>query len=230
MAAIENIGSSTATTTAVDGDVITRLITPQDKMMEHRAKLWQETLDGLYNYRYKFGDTVQGKELSQKKIGKVNSLFSDVVRYELGLKHDDKEAIVLDEPYTDAVEYRRKVLEKKRITNPAGEPMHIYQDHNQEFHFVDECRNGGIGIGLEELKHFVTNYKQYCDVNKHAYVPAYLCIFGYKIPINIPDEDIVEKDIPSEEEMTKAYVQTLKKTQTLITDFFKRYPDMEPTK
>ena len=30
--------------------------------------------------------------------------------------------------------------------------------------------------------------------------------------------------------MTKAYVQTLKKTQTLITDFFKRYPDMEPTK
>ena len=49
------------------------------------------------------------------------------------------------------------------------------------------------GIGLEELKHFVTNYKQYCDVNRHAYIPAYLCIFGYKIPININDEEIAAK-------------------------------------
>ena len=60
--------------------------------------------------------------------------------------------------------------------------MHIYQDRNQEFRFVDECRNGGVGIGLEELKHFVTNYKQYCDMNKHAYVPAYSASLGTRFP------------------------------------------------
>ena len=106
--------------------------------------------------------------------------------------------------------------------------MHIYQDCNQEFHFVDEYRNGGVGIGLDELKHFVTNYKQYCNVNRHAYIPAYLCIFRYKIPININDEKIAAKDMPTEEGMIKACVQTLKATQTLITEFFKRYPNMEP--
>ena len=75
-----------------------------------------------------------------------------------------------------------------------------------------------------------TETMEYCDVNRHAYIPAYLCVFGYKIPIYIPDEEIAEKDMPTEEDMTNAYVQTLKKTQTLITDFFKRYPDMEPRK
>ena len=76
----------------------------------------------------------------------------------------------------------------------------------------------------------MTNYKQYCDVNPHAYIPAYLCIFGYKIPINISDEEIAAKNMPTEESMIKAYVQTLQITQILITEFFKRYPNMEPHK
>ena len=184
----------------------------------------------MANYKYKFGDTVRGKHLAEEKIVKVNQIFGDIIKYELGLKPDDTEAKIPTEAHMDPVEYRRKILEKKRISNPAGEPMHIYQDHNQEFCFVDEHRNGGVGIGIEELKHFVTNYKQYCDVNHHAYIPAYLCIFGYKIPININDEEIAAKDMPTEEDMIKAYVQTLKTTQTLITEFFKRYPNMEPHK
>ena len=128
----------------------------------------------------------------------------------------------------DPVEYRCKILEKKRICNAAGEPLHIYKDHNDEFRFVDEYRNNGVGIGLEELKHFVNNYSHYCDVYKHAYIPAYLCIFGYKIPINIDDDEIANKDMTIEDDMTNAYVKTLKKTQTLITDFFAKYKEMEP--
>ena len=209
-------------------EVITRMVTPQDKLMEYQAKAWQETLDRISNYCSKFGDTVQGKELAQKKVMKVNQIFSDVIRYELGLKPDDRDAQIPSGEYMDPVEYRRKILEKKRICNAAGEPLHIYKDHNDEFRFVDEYRNNGVGIGLEELKHFVNNYSHYCDVYKHAYIPAYLCIFGYKIPINIDDEEIANKDMTTEDDMTNAYVKTLKKTQTLITDFFTRYKEMEP--
>ena len=54
----------------VPADVVTRMVTPQDKMMEYRSKAWQETLDGINNYRSKFGDTVRGKELAQKKVMK----------------------------------------------------------------------------------------------------------------------------------------------------------------
>ena len=32
----------------------------------------------------------------------------------------------------------------------------------------------------------------------------------------------------TEDDMTNAYVKTLKKTQTLITDFFAKYKEMEP--
>ena len=213
----------------VPADVVTRMVTPQDKMMEYRSRAWQETLDGINNYRSKFGDTVRGKELAQKKVMKVNQIFSDVIRYELGLKPDDGDAQIPSGEYMDPVEYRRKILEKKRICNAAGEPLHIYKDRNDEFRFVDEYRNNGVGISLEELKHFVTNYSHYCDVYKHAYIPAYLCIFGYKIPINIEDEEIASKDMPNEDDMTNAYVNTLKKTQTLITDFFAKYKEMEPT-
>ena len=221
---------SELTTTEVPAEVVTQMVTPMDQMMKYRRHAWQETIGGVTNYKYKYGDTVKGKALAEKKMAKVNQIFGDVIRYELGLKPDDPEAKIPEDAHLDPVEYRRKILEKKRISNPAGEPMHIYQDRNKEFRFVDEYRNNGVGIGLEELKHFVTNYRQYCDVNRHAYIPAYLCVFGYKIPINIPDEEIAEKDMPTEEDMTNAYVQTLKKTQTLITDFFKRYPDMEPRK
>ena len=76
----------------VPAEVITRMVMPQDKLMEYRAKVWQETLDRISNYRSKFGDIVQGKELAQKKVMKVNQIFSDVIRYELGLKPDDGDA------------------------------------------------------------------------------------------------------------------------------------------
>ena len=36
-------------------EVITRMVMPQDKLMEYRAKAWQETLDGISNYRSKLG-------------------------------------------------------------------------------------------------------------------------------------------------------------------------------
>ena len=39
-------------------DVITKMVTPQDKLMEYWSKAWQETLDRISNYCSKFGDTV----------------------------------------------------------------------------------------------------------------------------------------------------------------------------
>ena len=125
------------------------MVTPIDQMMKYHHYAWKDTINGMINYKYKFGDTVRGKHLAEEKMAKVNQIFGDIIKYELGLKPDDAEAKIPTEAHIDPVEYRRKILEKKRISNPAGEPMHIYQDRNQEFCFVNEYKNGGVGLILK---------------------------------------------------------------------------------
>ena len=61
---------SESTTTEVPAEVVTQMVTPMDQMMKYHHHAWQETIGGVTNYKYKYGDTVKGKVLAEKKDGK----------------------------------------------------------------------------------------------------------------------------------------------------------------
>ena len=74
------MSSQSTSSTEVPTEVVTQMVTPIDQMMKHRCHAWQDTMNGVTNYKYKFGDTVRGKHLAEEKMAKVNQIFGDVIQ------------------------------------------------------------------------------------------------------------------------------------------------------
>lgn len=209
--------SESATTSSAPGTAKTRIIRPDSAFMKYRTALWQQGLEGLANYRKKFGDTAVANELYQKKVLAHNKQFVDVIRDQLGLESDDKEAAATDEK--DLNMFIRNMLSTKQIKDEKGRKLHIYKDRDNFYRFVDTAYIDSVGIKLRDMKHFVEHYNEYEDVFRNAYIQPYMQIFGYKIMVPFDDYKYANKDLLSTTEATLAFWDILKAMYSQLKTF-----------
>ena len=200
--------SESAATSSAPSTGKTRIIRPDAAFMKYRTALWQQGLEGLANYRKKFGDSTIANELYQKKVLAHNKQFADVIRDQLGLDPNDTEAVATDEK--DMSMFIRKMLVSKQIKDEKGRKLHIYKDRDNFYRFVDTSYIDGVGIKLRDMKHFVEHYNEYEDVFRNAYIQPYLQIFGYKVMVPFDDYKYADKDLLSTSEATQAFWDMVK--------------------
>ena len=110
--------------------------------------------------------------------------YFDVVKYIYGLDVTDES--VVPGVSADRILFKREVLEPKRVTLPNGRKLHIYENKDKKYQFIDEAYLNGTGLSLYDLAFWLENQDKF--VESYAYcdnIPATISIFGRTVFIPV---------------------------------------------
>lgn len=150
------------------------------------------TIEGMMNDRYKefnkaltdlacLVDTYSADKKTIKYIKneylKIYMKYFDVIKYIYGLDLADESIVPGTSP--DKILFKREVVEPKRVKLDNGEKLHIYENKDGKYQFIDEIYMNGMGITLRDIAFWLEHRDQFtenyiCLDN----IPTMMVIFG----------------------------------------------------
>lgn len=108
---------------------------------------------------------------------KIYMKYFDVVKYIYGL--DVSDSSIVPGTSADKVLFKREVVEPKRIKLDNGEKLHIYENKDGKYQFIDEIYMNGTGITLRDIAFWLENRDNFTDnYILLENVPTMITIFG----------------------------------------------------
>lgn len=164
-----------------------------NELMGVRENEMIRQMDMLSDFYRPYKNDEKIKEIFKKQVRKTRERYIDVIKYNLGLDLFDNDYTMNDE--ISPILFKRKFLEKKRITDKKGDPLHIYKNKDGKYIFVDDEFINNIGIGLREMQFFAEHSKDFVFDPNFANSPIAIDISDKRVAIPRAIENYVEDDV-----------------------------------
>lgn len=156
------------------GEDNTHVLT-MENMMDLRYKEFNKALTDLACLVDTFSADKKTIKYIKTKYLEIYMKYFDVIKYIYGL--DVADTSIVPGTSADKVLFKREVVEPKRIKLDNGEKLHIYENKEGKYQFIDEIYMNGIGITLRDVAFWLENRDQFAD--------NYLCLDNIPTMITI---------------------------------------------
>lgn len=146
-----------------------------ENMMDLRYKEFNKALTDLACLVDTFSADKKTIKYIKNEYLKIYMKYFDVIKYIYGL--DVADTSIVPGTSADKVLFKREVVEPKRIKLDNGEKLHIYENKEGKYQFIDEIYMNGIGITLRDVAFWLENREQFAD--------NYLCLDNIPTMITI---------------------------------------------
>lgn len=166
--------TSELTNTINFGDDNTRVMTIEN-MIDLRYKEFNKALMDLATLVDMYSADKKTVKYIKAEYLKIYEKYFDVIKYMYGL--DIEDTSIKPGVTADRIIYKREVVDPKRVVLPNGQKLHIYQNKDGKYQFIDELFIGGVGPSLYDLAFWIENRDMFTD--------NYICLENCPISINI---------------------------------------------
>ena len=148
-----------------------------ESMMDLRYKEFNKALTDLACLVDTYSADKKTIKYIKNEYLKIYMKYFDVIKYIYGLDVADESIVPGTSP--DRILFKREVVEPKRVKLDNGEKLHIYENKDGKYQFIDEIYMNGTGITLRDVEFWLEHRDQFtenyiCVDN----IPTMMVIFG----------------------------------------------------
>ena len=137
-----------------------------ENMMDLCYKEFNKALTDLACLVYTFSADKKTIKYIKNQYLKIYMKYFNVIKYIYRL--DATNMTIVPGTSVDKVLFKQEVVEPKRIKLDNREKLHIYENKEGKYQFIDEIYMNGIGITLRDVAFWLENRDQFAD--------NYLCL------------------------------------------------------